>query len=78
LPVIDKFSICRIVGEIGVETKRMKSLTLRSYTRDSSDNSVADGRKENDLTFVTQAGFKFRPGAGGTSPPDLGRAKLLQ
>jgi putative salt-induced outer membrane protein YdiY len=59
LPVIDKFSIYRIVSEIGVETKLMKSLTLRSYIQESFDNSAAAGRKRNDLTFVTQVGFKF-------------------
>lgn len=59
LPQVDDFENFLVNAEIGVETALTEKMTLRAFVQDTYDNEPAPGRKENDVRFVTQIGYKF-------------------
>jgi putative salt-induced outer membrane protein YdiY len=59
LPQIDRWRNYIINAEVGVEAALSKKLSLRSYVLDTYDNEPAEGRKKNDIKWVTALAYKF-------------------
>jgi putative salt-induced outer membrane protein YdiY len=59
LPQIDRFANYIVNFEAGVEAALSKKLALRSYIQDTYDNEPAQGRKKNDLKWITALAYKF-------------------
>lgn len=58
-PQVDGFDNFQVVGEIGLDAKLSKALSLRTYVQDTYVNKPAAGRKDNDLKLVTSVVYKF-------------------
>jgi putative salt-induced outer membrane protein YdiY len=59
LPQVDDLNNFILNGEIGVESKLTKDLSLRVFVQDSYDNEPAPGRKENDVKLVSALAYQF-------------------
>lgn len=59
LPQIDRWHNYIINAEVGVEAALSKRLALRTYVQDTYDNEPAQGRKKNDLKWITALAYKF-------------------
>ena len=59
LPQIDRWHNYIINAEVGVEVALSKKFSLRSYVQDTYDNEPAEGRKKNDLKWITALAYKF-------------------
>jgi Putative salt-induced outer membrane protein len=59
LPQVDDFENYILNFELGIEASLTEKLSLRSYIQDTYDNVPAEGRKRNDLKWVTAIAYKF-------------------
>jgi putative salt-induced outer membrane protein YdiY len=59
LPQIDRWHNYIINAEVGLEAALSKKLALRTYVQDTYDNEPAQGRKKNDVKWVTALAYKF-------------------
>lgn len=59
IPQVDRFSNYLLVTEIGGEAAFTQQFSLRAVLQDTYDNEPAEGRKKNDLKFITSLVYKF-------------------
>ena len=59
LPQVDRWHNYIINAEVGVESALSKRLSIRSMVQDTYDNEPAQGRKKNDLKWITALAYKF-------------------
>jgi putative salt-induced outer membrane protein YdiY len=59
LPQVDDFENYIINAEVGAEAALTTKLSLRAVLQDTYDNVPAEGRKKNDLKFITSLVYKF-------------------
>jgi putative salt-induced outer membrane protein YdiY len=59
LPQVDDFANYIIIGEIGAEAALNQSWALRAVFQDNYDHRPAEGRKQNDIKFITSVVYKF-------------------
>lgn len=59
LPQIDRWENYILNAEVGIEAALSKKLALRTYVQDTYDNEPANGRKKNDLKWITALAYKF-------------------
>jgi putative salt-induced outer membrane protein YdiY len=59
LPQVDDWDNFIINSEVGIAATLTKKLELQTYVQDVYDNQPAEGRKSNDLRWITAVAYKF-------------------